>query len=51
MTTGQLKLNPGAAIRIDNTQPLPGPKSGRSNSGPRMSFTDIFIRRPVLATS
>ena len=28
-----------------------GPKSGRSNSGrPAMSFTDIFIRRPVLAT-
>ena len=28
-----------------------GPKSGRSNRGPvAMSFTDIFIRRPVLAT-
>ena len=25
VTTGQLKLNPGAAIRIDNTQPLTRP--------------------------
>ncbi|HJU31731.1 MAG TPA: efflux transporter periplasmic adaptor subunit, partial [Hyphomicrobiaceae bacterium] len=25
VTTGQLKLNPGAAIRIDNTQPLTPP--------------------------
>jgi len=22
VTTGQIKLNPGASIRIDNTQPL-----------------------------
>ena len=26
VTTGQLKLNPGAAIRIDNTQPLSRPE-------------------------
>jgi membrane fusion protein, multidrug efflux system len=26
VTTGQLKLNPGAAIRIDNTQPLVPPE-------------------------
>jgi len=26
VTTGQIKLNPGAAIRIDNTQPLVRPE-------------------------
>ena len=26
VTTGQLKLNPGASIRIDNTQPLNRPE-------------------------
>ena len=26
VTTGQIKLNPGAAIRIDNTQPLIRPE-------------------------
>ena len=26
VTTGQLKLNPGAAIRIDNAQPLSRPE-------------------------
>ena len=27
VTTGQLKLNPGAAVRIDNTQPLNRPEA------------------------
>ena len=27
VTTGQLKLNPGASIRIDNTQPLTPPET------------------------
>ena len=26
VSTGQLKLNPGASIRIDNTQPLKRPE-------------------------
>jgi hypothetical protein len=26
VTTGQLKLNPGAAIHVDNTQPLARPE-------------------------
>ena len=48
VTTGQLKLNPG---RRDPHRQHPaadaGPTSGPSNSGAaRMSFTDIFIRRP-----
>jgi hypothetical protein len=27
VSTGQLKLNPGASIRIDNTQPLNRPEA------------------------
>ena len=48
VTSGQLKFQPGATIKIDNSRPRSPPRRCPSNSP--MHFTDIFIKRPVLAT-
>ena len=48
VTSGQLKLHPDATIKIDNSRPLT-PAAERPAMA-AMSFTDIFIKRPVLAS-
>ena len=48
VSEGQLKLQADARVRVDpnaELTPARGPAKGM-----RMSFTDIFIRRPVLAS-
>ena len=53
VTSGQMKLRNGSPIKIDNTvQPSndPNPTPVRAIGAPEMNFTDIFVRRPVLAT-
>ena len=48
VTSGQLKLQPGATIKVDNSGRCKRRRSCPSNKP--MAFTDIFIKRPVLAT-
>ena len=48
VTSGQLKLHPDATIKIDNSRPLTPPRAAQAVAA--MSFTDIFIKRPVLAS-
>ena len=53
VSAGQIKLHNGAPVVINNTvQPTDNPHPNvADNSGTAaMNFTDIFIRRPVLAT-
>ena len=55
VASGQLKLQNGAPVQItaDSALTAAGPAAGRNERphGARaMRFTDIFIRRPVLAT-
>ncbi len=49
VTSGQLKLQPGAAVKIDNADASEAAGGAAEAVGP-MSFTDLFIKRPVLAT-
>ena len=52
VTSGQLKLKNGTPVRIDNSvQPLNDaePDASRTMRPDAMNFTDLFIRRPVLA--
>ena len=52
VTSGQLKLKNGTPLRIDNSvQPLNDaePYASRTMRGRLVKFTDLFIRRPVLA--
>ena len=51
VTSGQLKLKNGTPLRIDNSVQPPTKRTRRlrNSEGRRMNFTDIFIRRPVLA--
>ena len=52
VTSGQVKLKNGTPVVIDNkVQPANSPTRRRKKTeAPTMNFTDIFIRRPVLAT-
>ena len=53
VTAGQIKLHNGSPVLIDNSiTPTAdaAPSSARSIGGRVMHFTDIFIRRPVLAS-
>ena len=49
VTSGQLKLQPGATIKVDNSGALKA-AGGAAEAIEPMAFTDIFIKRPVLAT-
>ena len=52
VTSGQIKLKNGAPIKIDNTRAAgeqPEPDAAGTVRRRVMNFTDIFIRKPVLA--
>jgi hypothetical protein len=51
VTSGQVKLKTGTPLIIDNkVQPSNSPIRGRRKNEPaHMNFTDLFIRKPVLA--
>ena len=48
MTSGVFKLRNGAAVQVNN-EVQPGQQPGADARGQLMKFTDLFIRRPVLA--
>ena len=52
VTSGQIKFKNGTPVVVDNTVSAgqqPEPDSARTLEAKSMKFTDIFIRRPVLA--
>ena len=48
VTSGAFKLRNGSAVRVNNTI-LPAQQPGAQARGQLMRFTDLFIKRPVLA--